>query len=172
MSCAHLDLAMVEQELIRHFGNVSATAKVLNVPITDLRRLTLVVPRLIEASLEAGERRCDRAEQILDEALESSDVRRRDTAAAFILRSNLQARKRGWSSPQTAVEVDVAKPQRPIVYTWADGTVIARVWPPEPGLIEGEASTATDESGRSLLQSSEETGESGTASDRDPPSAR
>jgi hypothetical protein len=53
----------------------------------------------------------------------------------------------------------VFKPQRPTVYVWADGTEIARVGPPEPRLIESEASPVADVT---------ESGDPGLVSDRDP----
>jgi CspA family cold shock protein len=60
--CAHLDLAVVQRELTKNHANVSATAKVLGVPVTDLRRMTWSIPPLIDVALEAGEVLCDEAE--------------------------------------------------------------------------------------------------------------
>ena len=59
---ANLDLELVAKLLVKHSGNVTKTAKALNVPITDLRRLTLFNPRLIDAAFEVAEKRLDKAE--------------------------------------------------------------------------------------------------------------
>jgi hypothetical protein len=60
-SCADLDLAAVERELIRTGANVTAAARSLGVPTHDLRVLTRVLPRLIEVAMEAEELRLDEA---------------------------------------------------------------------------------------------------------------
>jgi hypothetical protein len=67
-SCAHLDLAEVERELIRRDCNVSAAAKALGVPVHDLRLLTRARPRLMDVAFEAVDRSLDEAEAIVREA--------------------------------------------------------------------------------------------------------
>ena len=52
-ACADLDLALVERTLAKHFGDIPAAARELNISIPDLRRLTWAKPRLLEeAELE------------------------------------------------------------------------------------------------------------------------
>jgi hypothetical protein len=59
-SCAEVDLAAVEREVIRTGANVSATAKKMGVPVHDLRLLTHAIPRLIEAAWRRKSRRSTR----------------------------------------------------------------------------------------------------------------
>ena len=52
-ACADLDLAEVSRVLAKHYGDLGASARELNVPIPDLRRLTWAKPKLLEeAELE------------------------------------------------------------------------------------------------------------------------
>jgi hypothetical protein len=101
-SCAHLDLAEVERELIRKDCNVSATAKALGVPVHDLRLLTRARPRLMDAAFEAVERSLDEAEAIVREAIESGDPRQRIAAAGYLLRNTEPGRRRGWGSRKSS----------------------------------------------------------------------
>jgi hypothetical protein len=95
-SCAHLDLAEVERELIRKDCKVSAAAKVLGVPVHDLRLLTRARPRLMDAAFEAVERALDEAEAAVREAIESGDACQRIAAAGYLLRDTEAGRRRGW----------------------------------------------------------------------------
>jgi hypothetical protein len=40
-SCEHLDLALVERVLAKHYGDIPASARELNISTPDLRRLIL-----------------------------------------------------------------------------------------------------------------------------------
>jgi hypothetical protein len=95
-SCAHLDLAEVERELVRRDCNVSAAAKTLGVPVRDLRLLTRARPQLMDAAFEAVERSLDEAEAIVRKALENGDARQRIAAAGYLLRNTEAGRRRGW----------------------------------------------------------------------------
>jgi hypothetical protein len=95
-SCAHLDLAEVERELIRRDCNVSAAAKALGVPVHDLRLLTRARPRLMDVAFEAVERSLDEAEAIVREAIDNGDARLRIAAASYLLRNTEAGRRRGW----------------------------------------------------------------------------
>jgi hypothetical protein len=87
VSCVGLDLALVERTLTKHQGNVSAAAKELCVPVSDLRRLTWAKPALLEAALDEMAVVVARAEGVLIEMLDSDDPRRRERAADKILSS-------------------------------------------------------------------------------------
>jgi hypothetical protein len=126
-SCRQLDRTIVEQVLASTQANITASARILGVPTSDLRRLVVVDNALAHIALEAEERRLDRAEAILDEALSSGDARRRDAAASFVLRSQRRARVRGWrqtNNPEAAVGSPPALANT--VIRWGDGQVIAR----------------------------------------------
>jgi hypothetical protein len=86
-NCADLDLALVERVLAKHFGDIPAAARELNIPIPDLRRLTWARPNL----LEEAELECmgivARAVGELIRALDSDDPRRRMWAAERIMSS-------------------------------------------------------------------------------------
>jgi hypothetical protein len=126
----HLDLERVEEVLVSTRANVTASARILGVPTSDLRRLVILDPRLANAVLEAEERRLDRAEEILDEALASNDSRRRDAAASFVLRNQRRARSRGWGQTES-LDNAVGRPpaHANTVVTWGNGEVIARFGP-------------------------------------------
>jgi hypothetical protein len=52
-ACADLDLAEVSRVLAKHYGDIPASARELNIPAPDLRRLTWAKPKLLEeADLE------------------------------------------------------------------------------------------------------------------------
>jgi hypothetical protein len=78
----------------------------LGVPTTDLRKLALVNQDLLNAAYEAEEIGLDRAEAVIDEALQSEDSRRRDAAATFILRNMARSKRRGWI-PAAGANLDV-----------------------------------------------------------------
>ena len=110
-------LAVVAEVLVKHGANVRAASLELGVPTHDLRRLTLVNQALIDAAYEAEELRLDRAEAVVDEALQSDDSRRRDAAAYFVLRNSAKSKKRGWI-PSSSASVDVSVNAAPPVFTW------------------------------------------------------
>jgi hypothetical protein len=86
-ACAHLDLALVGRTLAKHYGDIPASARELRVSIPDLRRLTWARPKL----LEEAEDRCGevvaRVWDVLIEALDSPDPRRREWASDKIMSS-------------------------------------------------------------------------------------
>jgi regulator of protease activity HflC (stomatin/prohibitin superfamily) len=96
-SCADLDLFKVRRLLIKHHCNISAVAKKLGVPITDLRLTALAVPALINAALEAEEQALDEAEAVIRSALRGDDAAKRIAAAGAILRTSV-AKRRGFGS--------------------------------------------------------------------------
>jgi hypothetical protein len=102
-SCAALDLDAVERMFIRCHANVTATARVLNVPIKDLRQLSRVHPRLLEAAVEAEEQLLDLAEEVVLEAIQSHEPNRSDPMARFVLLNHEAARQRGWGKSLAAV---------------------------------------------------------------------
>jgi hypothetical protein len=95
-SCAGLDLDAAARELIRTQGNVKAAATSLGVPPHDLRLMTLSMPRLIQAALEAEEQALDEAEAAVRATLKSPDKARALAAAGHILRTSPAAKRRGW----------------------------------------------------------------------------
>jgi hypothetical protein len=117
-SCADLDLAAVERELIRTGANVSAAAKSLGVPVHDLRVLTRIVPRLVDVALEAEELRLDEAQEALVAALRTGTLRGRLTAASFILRISGDARRRGWGRSGSSRDQPI-EPQS-VTIKWLD----------------------------------------------------
>jgi hypothetical protein len=120
-SVAHLDLATVADVLVKHGANVRAAPLELGVPIPDLRQLTLVNQALINAAFEAEERRLDKAESIVDEALASDDSRRRDAAAYFVLRNSAKSKRRGWIPTANAsvdLNLNLQSTRTTVIYRW------------------------------------------------------
>jgi hypothetical protein len=93
-SCAHLEFAAIEAELVRTRGNVSGAAKTLGVPASDLRKLVWS-SALADAAFEAIETMVDDAQEVVLAALKSGDPAHRLTAAKALLRTEA-ARRRGW----------------------------------------------------------------------------
>jgi hypothetical protein len=121
-SVAHLDVEIVAEALIRNDANVRNTARELDVPSGDLRRLILADQRLANAALEAVELRLDDAEANLHEALRRGDPRRRDAVSMFILRNTQRASKRGYATAASAASLEISHNNQPspqtIVYRW------------------------------------------------------
>ncbi len=116
-SVAHLDVEIVAAALICNDANIRNTARVLDVPSGDLRKLVLADQRLADAALEAIELRLDDAEANLCEALHCGDPRRRDAISMFMLRNTQRAAKRGYAvaaSPASfEVSLDNRAPRKP-----------------------------------------------------------
>jgi hypothetical protein len=86
-SCEHLDLALVERVLAKHFGDIPAAARELHVSIPDLRRLTWAKPKLLEEAELERMGVIARAWGVLIEALYSNDLRRQMWASDKIMSS-------------------------------------------------------------------------------------
>ena len=84
-SCAHLDLAAIEAELVRTEGNVTAAATALSVPSADLRKLVWSTTSLTDVIFEQLEQMIDEAEQALRDGLKDTDKARRFQAAVALL---------------------------------------------------------------------------------------
>jgi hypothetical protein len=145
-SCRDLDHDRVIAALVATNVNITLAAKKLHVPSVDLRRLLFVSPELLALAAEKEERRLDRAEEILDRELDSSDPRYSAAAAFFVLRNARRAAERGWRQPDVEVNVHSAEPARIVSVRWADGEEIGRMAVPagtpipRPSLIEHDDS--------------------------------
>jgi hypothetical protein len=81
---------------MRCHGNITRTAKELEVTPHDLRRAISRYPALLEALVETQEQMVDKAEDILRETMESEKGHDRLSAAATILHSSFAAKRRGF----------------------------------------------------------------------------
>jgi hypothetical protein len=121
-SVSHLDPDVVVEVLSRHSVNVSNAAAELGVASADLRRLLWAKPNLTDMAVELEERRLDKAEKTIAEALDSDDPRMRFAASMFCIRNSLRARRRGWITTSTsAAELSVsvnANGPHVIQYRW------------------------------------------------------
>ena len=118
-SCAHLDLREIERELIKTHGNVTLTAKALDVPSADLRKLVWSSD-LADTVYEAVEEVLDEAQQIVRDALSSDDKGHRLQAAKAILTQTTAGKRRGWGTG-SAIDlggVDEAEP--PTTIKWLE----------------------------------------------------
>src|SRR6516165_11854452 len=129
-SVRELDHDRVVAVLVATNVNISAAARRLHVPSSDLRRLMNANPDLLALAAEKEERRLDRAEEILDRELNSDDPRYSAAAAFFCLRNAKRAVARGWRQPDVEVTVENAAPARRLVFKWEgddlDETVMER----------------------------------------------
>jgi hypothetical protein len=116
-SCSGLDLNKAYRALIKHHGNVSRAAKLLKVPAPDLRSLIRIIPRLIDAALEAEEQALDEAEAVMRATLKHPDMHWRLEAAGHILRTSPAARRRGWRPGYGVVDL-LPEPPSPVSLVW------------------------------------------------------
>lgn len=93
-SCAKLERAAIEAALVKACGNITATAKKLRVPSSDLRRLVRS-SSLADVVYEQVEQTFDQALQVLFDGLKSPDPAHRQLAAKMLLRTEA-GRLRGW----------------------------------------------------------------------------
>ena len=119
---ADLNVEYVTKVLAKHSCNVTDAAKDLGVPTMDLRRLLWANSGLQGEAAEIVERRLDKAEKNVFEALNSEDSRRRDAASFFVLRNTAASKRRGWI-PAAGASVDVSvnvtqEPRREVVFRW------------------------------------------------------
>jgi hypothetical protein len=115
-SCEHLDLALVERVLVKHYGDIPASARELGVSIPDLRRLTWAKPKLLEEAELERMRVIDRACGVLIEALYSDDPRRQMWASDKIMSSWL-ARDHALA-PARRGSRGVEAPQPQVTFRW------------------------------------------------------
>jgi hypothetical protein len=95
LSCRELNLAAVEETLVKHHCNVAAAAKELRIPASDLRRLVSWGP-LAAAAAERVEQSIDDAQAALVAGLRSPEASVRLKAAGTLLALSPAARRRGW----------------------------------------------------------------------------
>ena len=110
--------------------NITAAARKLHVPTSDLRHLVYVVPELLSIAIDKEERRLDKAEEILDRELNSDDPRYSAAAAFFVLRNARRAAQRGWRQPDVEVVINDNRPPRSVDVKWGDGSIIATMMLP------------------------------------------
>ena len=75
-ACADLDLAEVSRVLAKHYGDIPAAARELDIPTPDLRRLTWSKPKLLEEAELERMGVIARAMSVVIQAVYSDDPRR------------------------------------------------------------------------------------------------
>jgi hypothetical protein len=117
-----LDVEECRTAIWKAKGNISRAAEYLKVPSTRLRYFVGKSPYLTRELRESLEIHVDRAEEIVDEALnDEEDKARRDQMARFVLGSQV-ARARGWGNGQAQPGMKIDNKGGMIVVQWADGT--------------------------------------------------
>jgi hypothetical protein len=129
-SVRDLDHDRVVAALMSTNVNITAAARKLHVPTSDLRHLVYVVPELLSLAIDKEERRLDRAEEILDRELSSDDPRYSAAAAFFCLRNARRAAQRGWRQPDVEVVINDNRPPSSVNIRWGDGTHVATMMLP------------------------------------------
>jgi hypothetical protein len=112
-----LDPAAVEAELVKQYGNVTATARKLGVPPQDLRQLVWS-SSLADTVYELIEQTLDEAQQVLRDALRGDDKARRLQAATVLLTQSEAGRKRGWGRGRALP--DEAAEEQAVTLKWLD----------------------------------------------------
>jgi hypothetical protein len=114
----NVDRALIVQALTETRCNISNAAAKLGVPPHALRRATACDPEIIALAIEEREQLCDRAEEVLYEAINDfSDAHRRDVMARFVLSSEM-ARGRGFSP--RAKKTTLVNAATNVIVGWAD----------------------------------------------------
>ena len=117
-----LDVEECRTAIWKAKGNISRASEYLKVPSTRLRTFVEKSPYLKRELRESLEIHVDRAEEIVDEALnDEEDKARRDQMARFVLGSQV-ARQRGWGNGQAQPGMKIDNKGGTIVVQWADGT--------------------------------------------------
>jgi hypothetical protein len=116
-SCAHLDVATIETELVRTEGNVTGAAAALSVPSADLRKLVWSTTSLTDVIFEQLEQMIDEAEQALRDGLKDTDKARRLQAAVTLLTQSEAGRRRGWGRGRALRDEAEAQP---VTLRWFD----------------------------------------------------
>jgi hypothetical protein len=116
-SCENISIELAKQVLAESWGNIARAADALGVPSRDFRFMVRTTPALTAVADEASELFCDRAENILRDALESENELRRDVAARFVLGG--KGAMRGWARPLSPA-VTIGQPPRQIAIKWLD----------------------------------------------------
>jgi hypothetical protein len=113
-------------------GSVPKAAVRLKVTSNRLRNYIRSSPRLIAEQNEAREQLADRAEEIVNEALnDPNDPGRRDGMAKFLLSSYI-GRNRGYGSGPGKLSINSGGGN--IIVTWGDGSPLNQ---PNSDIIEG-----------------------------------
>jgi hypothetical protein len=86
-ACADLDLAQVSRVLAKHYGDIAASARELNVSGPDLRHLTWARPKVLEEAQDECDLVVARVWGELTKAVYSDNPRRRQWGADKILSS-------------------------------------------------------------------------------------
>lgn len=117
-----LDVEECRTAIWKAKGNISRASEYLKIPSTRLRNFVEKSPYLKRELRESLEIHVDRAEEIVDEALnDEEDKSRRDQMARFVLGSQV-ARQRGWGNGQAQPGMKIDNKGGMIVVQWADGT--------------------------------------------------
>ena len=118
-SCRELDLAEVEEVLVRHNCNIAKAAKELGIPASDLRRLVTWGP-LKDAAAERVEQAIDEAEAGLIAGLRSPDASVRIKSAGTLLAISPAARRRGWGRGGRGVHEQAREVAGAVTLKWLD----------------------------------------------------
>jgi hypothetical protein len=117
-----LDIEECRTAIWKAKGNVSRASEFLKVRSTRLRSFIDKSPYLKRELRESLEIHVDRAEEIVEEALNDEDDKsRRDQMARFVLGSQV-ARQRGWGNGTAQPGMKIDNKGGMIVVAWADGT--------------------------------------------------
>jgi hypothetical protein len=116
-SCEHLDLALVERVLAKHYGDIPRAAKELDVSGPDLNRLTWAKPKLLEEAELARMGVIARAMGEVIQAIYSDDPLRQMWGADKMLASWL-ARDHPLAPARRGTSASAGE-TRSVIFTWA-----------------------------------------------------
>jgi hypothetical protein len=116
-SCEHLDLALVERVLAKHYGDIPRAAKELDVSGLDLNRLTWAKPKLLEEAELARMGVIARAMGEVIQAIYSDDPLRQMWGADKMLASWL-ARDHPLAPARRGTSASAGE-TRSVIFTWA-----------------------------------------------------
>jgi hypothetical protein len=99
-------------------GNITHAARYYHVPTARLRAFVRKSPYVQREVDEIRERLLDVAESVIHDALFSSDPRRSDVAARFVIGKSVQGRARMQSLVDKLVDIKIS--EKGVVFVWRD----------------------------------------------------
>lgn len=117
-----LDIEECRTAIWRAAGNITRAAEILKVPSRRLRKFVKESPYLSGEIEEAAEQLVDKAEDIIADALEDSEDKGRQDAAARLVLQSARAKSRGWGTGAVAAGAKVTVGN--IVIQWGNGEAL------------------------------------------------
>lgn len=133
-----LDIEECRTAIWRAAGNITKAAEILKVPSRRLRKFVKDSPYLSGEIEEAAEQLVDKAEDIIADALEDTEDKGRQDAAARLVLQSARAKARGWGNGTGAGNGSKVSVAGDLIIQWGNGENINPLQTIEGEVIEDE----------------------------------